>query len=58
MVHFLASIAQAASIVRTAERILIFGCAGSGKSTLAQALAQRFDLNYVSMDRDVFWLPG
>lgn len=52
------SIAEAATIIPRAERILVFGCSGTGKSTLAQALARRFGLTYVSMDRDIFWLPG
>ncbi|WP_235916340.1 AAA family ATPase [Sphingomonas psychrolutea] len=45
-------------MVPNAERILVIGCSGSGKSTLARALAERFQLHYISMDRDVFWLPG
>lgn len=52
------SIAEAATIIPRAERILVFGCSGTGKSTLAQALARQFGLTYVSMDRDIFWLPG
>jgi adenylate kinase family enzyme len=52
------SVAEAADIIPNAERILVFGCSGTGKSTLAQALARRFGLTYVSMDRDIFWLPG
>lgn len=52
------SIVEAATIIPRAERILIFGCSGTGKSTLAQELARRFELTYVSMDRDIFWLPG
>lgn len=52
------SIAEATAIIPRAERILIFGCSGTGKSTLAQALASRLRLTYVSMDRDIFWLPG
>jgi len=42
----------------TARRILVIGCSGSGKSTLARALAARFELRHVSMDREVFWMPG
>lgn len=49
---------EAASILEKAERILVIGCSGTGKSTLAQAIASRLDLVYVSMDRDIFWLPG
>ncbi|NTJ64329.1 AAA family ATPase [Agrobacterium rhizogenes] len=51
-------IEEAASILQKAERILIIGCSGTGKSTLAQAIASLRDLTYVSMDRDIFWLPG
>lgn len=51
-------IAEAAGLIPHAGRILIFGCSGTGKSTLAQALARQFGLTYVSMDRDIFWLPG
>lgn len=50
--------AEAGRLLPGAERILVIGCSGSGKSTLARALAERFGLHYVSMDRDVFWLPG
>jgi adenylate kinase family enzyme len=51
-------IEDATKIIAQAERILIVGCSGTGKSTLAQALANRYDLTYVSMDRDIFWMPG
>ena len=50
--------AEAARLLPDAERILVIGCSGSGKSTLARALAERFRLQYISMDREVFWLPG
>ncbi|ENN87039.1 putative DNA topology modulation FlaR protein [Rhizobium freirei PRF 81] len=49
---------QAARILQRAERILVIGCSGGGKSTLSQKIAARFDLAYVSIDRDVLWLPG
>lgn len=52
------TICGAVEHLKTAERILVIGCSGSGKSTLARKLAQRLDLSYVSMDREVFWLPG
>lgn len=55
---FAVDIETAASILKTAERILIIGCSGTGKSTLAQAIASLRGLTYVSMDRDIFWLPG
>lgn len=44
--------------LKTAERVLVIGCSGSGKSTLARQLADRLSLPYVSMDREIFWLPG
>lgn len=49
---------EAAARLGTAGRVLVIGCSGSGKSTLAQRLAGRFGLPYVSMDREIFWLPG
>lgn len=49
---------EAARIVRSADRILVIGCSGSGKSTLSQWIADRFGLTYISMDRDILWLPG
>lgn len=49
---------QAESALHAAERVLIIGCSGSGKSTLARKLSGMFQLPYISMDRDVFWLPG
>ena len=52
------TIDDAASRLKAAQRVLVIGCSGSGKSTLAQKLAARLDLPYISMDRDIFWLPG
>lgn len=49
---------EASSILQKADRILVIGCSGTGKSTLAQAIASLRRLTYVSMDRDIFWLPG
>ncbi len=51
-------IARAASIITGAERILVIGNGGGGKSTLSQRIARRFHLTYISIDRDVLWLPG
>jgi len=51
-------IEEAAERLKTAERVLVIGCLGSGKSTLALRLAGRLGLPYVSMDREIFWLPG
>jgi adenylate kinase family enzyme len=49
---------EAADKVRQSDRILVIGCSGGGKSTLSQKIAARFGLDYVSIDRDVLWLPG
>jgi adenylate kinase family enzyme len=49
---------EAARILEKAGRILVIGCSGGGKSTLSQKIAARFGLAYVSIDRDVLWLPG
>ena len=49
---------EAAPLLKRARRILVIGCSGSGKSTLSQALSARLGSAYVSMDREVFWLPG
>lgn len=38
-------------------KIAVLGHSGSGKSTLAQALARKYSLPLLHMDR-VFWLPG
>ncbi|MEZ2219655.1 AAA family ATPase [Rhizobium sp. RCC_161_2] len=51
-------LAQAADHIRRANRILVMGCSGGGKSTLSLKIAARFGLDYVSIDRDVLWLPG
>ncbi|OKS86728.1 nSTAND3 domain-containing NTPase [Mucilaginibacter polytrichastri] len=53
-----ADIDQAANILKNANRVLVFGNAGSGKSTLARSLAIQLGMTYISMDRDIFWLPG
>ncbi len=49
---------QGAALVRMANRILVMGCSGGGKSTLSLKLAARFGLAYISIDRDILWLPG
>jgi len=51
-------VAGAASLITRADRVLVIGCSGGGKSTLSTDLCRRFDLPYISMDRDIFWLPG
>lgn len=52
------SIDEAARLLPQAQRVMVLGCSGSGKSTLSQTLAERLDLRYISMDRDILWLPG
>ncbi len=52
------SLEDAASRLARARRVLVIGCSGSGKSTLSRALAARLGLRHVSMDREIFWLPG
>ena len=52
------SISQAVKVLRTAKRVLVIGCSGGGKSTLSLKISERFDLEYLSYDRDVRWLPG
>lgn len=51
-------LSEAADHIRRANRILVMGCSGGGKSTLSQQIAARFGFAYVSIDRDVLWLPG
>lgn len=58
MASELTNMAQAASILSKARRVLVIGCSGGGKTTLARWLSARFDLPFVSMDQEFFWLPG
>jgi adenylate kinase family enzyme len=58
MQNAISTIEEAADLLRTARRVLVFGCSGGGKSTLSQELSRILGLRYVSMDREVFWLPG
>jgi adenylate kinase family enzyme len=51
-------VTTAAARISTANRILVIGCSGSGKSTLSLDIARRLGLTYISLDRDVLWLPG
>lgn len=57
MPHYI-SVVQAAARITSANRILVVGCSGGGKTTLALRIAERFALEYQSIDRDVRWLPG
>jgi len=56
--NYLDDIEKAAHIVRRANRVMVIGCSGGGKSTLSLRLAARFNLTYLSIDRDILWLPG
>ncbi|WFR96728.1 AAA family ATPase [Rhizobium tumorigenes] len=56
--NYLTDIADVAERIGKASRIMVIGCSGGGKSTLSQYLAARFGLTYVSIDRDILWLPG
>jgi adenylate kinase family enzyme len=40
-----------------AQRILVIGCSGAGKSTLARAIADRYRLPLIYLDR-CYWRPG
>lgn len=42
---------------RREMRILVIGCSGAGKSTLARAIADRYGLPVVHLDRH-YWRPG
>lgn len=42
----------------SARRVLVIGSSGAGKSTFSRAIAEKFDLDYISLDRDVRWLAG
>lgn len=49
---------DALSLLPLARRISVIGISGAGKSTLSQRIAARHGLRYVSLDRDMRWLPG
>jgi len=51
-------LSEATRVLATAERLLVVGCSGGGKSTLSVKLSAKFNLDYLSIDRDVRWLPG
>ena len=58
MPHYLDRAEDAAKIIAGAKRIMVVGCSGGGKSTLSHKLSAAFGLRYISMDREIFWLPG
>lgn len=49
---------DAAMRLRASCRICVIGSSGAGKSTYSQCLASSLNLTYVSLDKDVRWLPG
>ena len=49
---------EATTILYRADRIIVVGCSGGGKSTLSLKMSKIFDLEFLSIDRDVRWLPG
>lgn len=49
---------DAAELLLTTNHILVIGCSGGGKSTLSRKLSNLLKLEYISIDRDVRWLPG
>jgi adenylate kinase family enzyme len=57
MVHYVQSVEHAAEILKGSNRVMVVGCSGGGKSTLSAKLANRFGLEYQSIDRDVRFLP-
>jgi len=52
------SLSEARDILQTARRVLVIGSSAGGKSTLSRQISTAFDLPYISLDRDVRWLPG
>ena len=48
----------ASQLLNQVKRISVIGCSGGGKSTLSQRLSSALNLEYISIDRDVRWLPG
>ncbi|MBY4894673.1 AAA family ATPase [Rhodobacteraceae bacterium N5(2021)] len=52
------SLDAAAGLLVRSRRIAVVGVSGAGKSTLSQNIVARLGLRYVSLDRDVRWLPG
>jgi adenylate kinase family enzyme len=58
MAHYVDNVQAAAEIVKRSNRIMVVGCSGGGKSTLSMKICRKVGLKFISMDRDVFWLPG
>ncbi len=52
------TITEARRDLAKADRVLVLGCSGGGKTTLSMRLAEKYAMDYQSLDRDVRWLPG
>ncbi|QPB24495.1 AAA family ATPase [Rhizobium sp. 007] len=52
------ALSEAAAKLARANRVLVIGCSGGGKTTFSQKIANSFNLEFQSLDRDVRWLPG
>lgn len=52
------SIKAAADRLPKINRVLVIGCSGGGKTTLSKNISIASDFEYLSLDRDVLWLPG
>ena len=52
------SLTEAIARLPHLNRVLVIGCSGGGKTTLSHNISTTSDLEYLSLDRDVRWLPG
>lgn len=52
------SLTETVNLLATVERVLVVGCSGGGKTTFSAKIAESFGLEFLSLDRDVRWLPG
>jgi len=49
---------QVPELLKNAQRILVVGCSGGGKTTLSTKISKLLNLEYISLDRDIRWLPN
>ncbi|KPD11444.1 AAA family ATPase [Phaeobacter sp. 11ANDIMAR09] len=49
---------DAKALLQQANRLLVVGCCGGGKTTLSRQLCTQGSFDYISIDRDIRWLPG
>lgn len=52
------SVVGGKTALASARRICVIGCSGGGKTTLSMRISKRLGVEYLSLDRDVRWLPG